>query len=231
MLFRSWKSMVAQDPAFEIWEEPEEVPDETPGDRDNTLIESLEGIREEIKKQGKVYLRSSTIAQSERESLKRMLEEVLNRLESQDDKPPIGLLQDLFPIADGLEEAINAAESLASGDSRFINWANGIRITYQRLLDLFKKWNIRQMESVGKPFDPHLHVAVDVEHTDEYPPNTVVAEQRKGYLLGNQVLRFAEVIVAKPGPPVEKVVEVKRAEIGEGKRRERTLWEEMGFVD
>ena len=231
MLFRNWKSMVAQDPAFEIWEEPEEIPEETSDDRDNTLIESLEGIREEIRKQGKVYLRSSALAQSERESLRRMMEEMLERLESQDDKPPVGLLQDLFPIADGLEEAINAAENLASSDPKFISWANGIRITYQRLLDLFKKWNIRQMKAVGEPFDPHLHVAVDVEHTNDLPPNTVVAEQRKGYLLGNQVLRFAEVIVAKPGISEDEVGEAEKAELGMEKRRERTLWEEIGFVD
>jgi len=231
MLFRNWKSIVAQDPAFEIWEEPEELPEKSSPDRGDLLIESLEGIREEIKKQGKAYLRSSSLAQSERESLKRMIGEILDRLESQEDELPVGLLQDLFPIADGLEEAINAAVSLSANNPNLVSWANGIRIIYQRLLDLFKKWNVRQMKTVGEPFDPHLHVAVDVEYTDEFPPNTVVAEQRKGYLLGNRILRFAEVIVAKPKISEDERTKTKKAESGSGKRRERTLWEEMGFVD
>lgn len=134
MLFRSWKSMVAQDPAFEIWEEPEEIPEESSAAEEESLVEKLEGIREEIRKQGKIHLRSSTLAQSERESLKEMMGEILSRFESQRDKPPIGFLQDLFPIADGLEEAINVAESLSTSDPKLMSWANSIRITYQRLL-------------------------------------------------------------------------------------------------
>ena len=122
----------------------------------------------------------------------------------------MGIIKDLLPIADGLEEGIRAGQKLplvnSSVEIGHINsWLEGMRIVHNRVLEFLNKWNVRQMKVVGETFDPHSHIAVGVEHTSSVPENTIVEEQQKGYLLGNEVIRYAEVIVAKEGEVFEKV--------------------------
>jgi molecular chaperone GrpE len=51
---------------------------------------------------------------------------------------------------------------------------------------------------LARPFDPRQHVAVEVvPATDRLPPGTVAAELRRGYLVGERVLRPAEVAVTR----------------------------------
>jgi molecular chaperone GrpE len=67
---------------------------------------------------------------------------------------------------------------------------------YKLLVDCLKRLGVAPMRSEGKPFDPNLHEAVMREATDEYPEETVLEELRRGYLLGERVLRHAMVKVA-----------------------------------
>jgi molecular chaperone GrpE len=54
------------------------------------------------------------------------------------------------------------------------------------------------MESLGEPFDPHVHEAMSRVETDGDPPDgTVVEVYQKGYLMEGRVLRPAMVGVAK----------------------------------
>lgn len=76
-------------------------------------------------------------------------------------------------------------------------WAEGLKITHRRLSTFLQKMEITPIEAVGSPFDPHLHMAVGVEITEELEENTVVKEERRGYRHGERVIRFAEVVVAK----------------------------------
>jgi len=53
------------------------------------------------------------------------------------------------------------------------------------------------LDVVGQPFDPQQHVAIGVvPANEEHPAGTVVEELRRGYLVGERVLRHAEVLVA-----------------------------------
>ena len=52
------------------------------------------------------------------------------------------------------------------------------------------------MRPEGELFDPNLHEAVMREPTADYPEGTVIEELRRGYVLGEQVLRHAMVRVA-----------------------------------
>ena len=57
--------------------------------------------------------------------------------------------------------------------------------------------NIRPIETIGKPFDPSVSEAVGTAADGSVPDNTVVDEARRGYMIGNEVLRPAQVIVSK----------------------------------
>ncbi len=101
----------------------------------------------------------------------------------------------ILPVADSLSRALEAAEQTEGGETI----AAGLRLVEKEFYGALEKLNIRPIQAVGQPFDPHYHEAVMQEPTDEFPPNTVVRELKKGFALDEQVLRPSQVIVAGPG--------------------------------
>jgi molecular chaperone GrpE len=76
-------------------------------------------------------------------------------------------------------------------------WLDGLRVLRDRTWALLEKGGVRALPTVGHPFDPHLHVAVDTLDRSDVAAGTIVAERRRGYRVGERVVRFAEVIVAR----------------------------------
>lgn len=76
-------------------------------------------------------------------------------------------------------------------------WLVGLTFVRQRLLDVLAAEGVQPIEAQGQPFDPQLHIVMDVmPATPEFPSNTIAAELRRGYLVGSRVLRHAEVVVS-----------------------------------
>ena len=72
-------------------------------------------------------------------------------------------------------------------------------MSLRRLEELLARQQVRPMESLGKPVDPHTMKVMEVE-PDSRPDlasGTVTAELRKGFLWGEEVLRLAEVRAAR----------------------------------
>ncbi len=103
------------------------------------------------------------------------------------------LLRDLLPIVDNLERAVDAAKANADGKSI----VEGVRMVLASLMDFLKGNGVRPMASVGEPFDPNRHEAGDQVSHPTHPPNTVVDEFHRGYLINDKVLRPARVVVSK----------------------------------
>ena len=77
------------------------------------------------------------------------------------------------------------------------SWLEGASLVRERLLETLADADVRPIAARGERFDPHRHRAVEtVPPTDEHAPGFVVSERRRGYCLGDRVLRFAEVVVA-----------------------------------
>ena len=77
-------------------------------------------------------------------------------------------------------------------------WLRGLELLRERLLEHFAEEDIRPMETLGANFDPHQHLAFDSVRADaRHPPGSIVRQVRPGYLMGETVLRYAEVVVAK----------------------------------
>jgi len=109
-----------------------------------------------------------------------------------------GLLRDLLPIIDNLERAVGAARG--GGNGKPI--VEGVEMVLRSLHDFLRGHGVTAQESVGQPFDPQFHEAVDHVESTEHPPNTVISEFHRGYQIGERVLRPARVAVAKaPGKP------------------------------
>jgi len=101
------------------------------------------------------------------------------------------LLRDVLPVADGLDLAILHISHEADGR----NFLQGIEMIRNILEKLFSKYEVKAIEALGKPFDPNIHEAIGILQHPEFPPQTVVKVQQKGYLYRDKLLRPAQVLV------------------------------------
>ncbi|KFZ41818.1 nucleotide exchange factor GrpE [Anoxybacillus flavithermus] len=101
------------------------------------------------------------------------------------------LVSDLLPILDNFERALQVQVE----DEKAKSLLQGMEMVYRSLIEALKKEGVEAIESVGKPFDPHVHQAVMQVDDQNYEPNTVVEEFQKGYKLKDRVIRPAMVKV------------------------------------
>jgi molecular chaperone GrpE len=106
------------------------------------------------------------------------------------------LAEAILPVADSLSLAVEAAQQTEGADGI----VEGLEIVTREFSGALQSLDIRPIEAVGEPFDPHYHEAVLQEPAGSSPPNTVVRELKKGFMLGDTVIRPAQVVVAGPGP-------------------------------
>ena len=99
------------------------------------------------------------------------------------------LIKELLPIADDFERALK----VASADS---DYAKGIELIYQRLMETLKKIGLEPIETEGQRFDPNLHQAVDRVQTEEAEDMAILSEYQRGYNFKGKLLRPAMVKVA-----------------------------------
>jgi molecular chaperone GrpE len=102
------------------------------------------------------------------------------------------LLEELLPLVDNFERALKA-ESLARNDP----FRAGVELIYRQLVELLRKRGVVPIEAAGQDFDPHLHQAVEHVSSPDHRDGEVIDELRRGYLLGERLLRPAMVRVAK----------------------------------
>lgn len=73
----------------------------------------------------------------------------------------------------------------------------GYRLTIERLDDALAELDVQPIDCAGKPFDPRLMAAVDLEETAEVEAGTVLQVYQNGYLQAEELLRPAQVKVAR----------------------------------
>lgn len=173
---------------FEITEEPE---DATNSGSHGDVLEKLELLKAEMLKLGKSQLQTRTFARSEYQALR----EAIEMFSGNNDEIMDMVIEGLLPIADGLDAGIKTGNAIP--DSEMDSWLNGLKIVHQRVMELLEKLDIHPLHSIGEFFDPARHTAVAVENIQEVDDNVVLEEQRRGYMCGDKVIRYAEVIVNK----------------------------------
>ena len=142
------------------------------------LGDELEKARTEAKELHERYLRSAADLENFKKRMQKEADE--NRKYANDE-----LIKAMIPTVDNLERAITHSEGNADQDALL----EGIRMVYRQLIDTLAKFGVEQIASLGKPFDPNLHQALMQVKTNQSPPNTVVTEVTKGYLLNGRLIR------------------------------------------
>jgi molecular chaperone GrpE len=105
------------------------------------------------------------------------------------------LLKDVLPVVDDLERALSAkpAAETAAGVA---GYRTGVELIHRQLLELLRKRKVTPIEALGADFDPNVHQAVSQEPSSTHRDGEVIEELRRGYLLGDRLLRPAMVKVA-----------------------------------
>jgi molecular chaperone GrpE len=112
------------------------------------------------------------------------------------------VIEGLIPTIDGFEQALAAHR-----ETEYENYRKGFELIYKQLLDNMAKLGAERMDPTGKPFDPHLHQAVDRAETSDHEDGTILQVFQPGYLFHGRVLRPAMVRVAvNPRPASKNIV-------------------------
>jgi molecular chaperone GrpE len=104
------------------------------------------------------------------------------------------LVRAFLPIFDNLDRAIQS--SVRSSDVKAM--VEGLAMIQRQFVDALAREGIARIPTIGQPFDPSIHEAIQQVETDEHPPGTVIAEVQSGYTQGERLMRAAMVVVARP---------------------------------
>jgi molecular chaperone GrpE len=107
------------------------------------------------------------------------------------------LLDDLLPIVDDLERALATQVDNSESTGTTEAYRRGVEIIHKQLMELMTKRGVSPIEALGTDFDPTLHQAVTHEPSDTHRDGEIIEELRRGYTLGDRLLRASMVKVAK----------------------------------
>lgn len=171
-----------------------------PGERDVdheevSCIKKVAELEALLKKTNleETYLNQLRYARADLENLQKNTK---RRIDEGVTKEKERLIMQILLVAEELDLAVEEAGKVAN-----INILEGIEMVKKKLWNIMSSEGLSPIESVGKPFDPHLHEAVLEIETLDYPEGTVIEEVRKGYLIRKKLLKPSVVKVASNPHP------------------------------
>jgi len=112
--------------------------------------------------------------------------------QSLSDAAAASMLEELLPLVDDLERALKV-----DAGADVVSYRRGVELILGKLNDILRKRGVRPIEALGAEFDPYYHQAVSHEHVEGRREGEIVEEFRRGYMLGDRLLRPSMVKVAK----------------------------------
>lgn len=115
----------------------------------------------------------------------------------------LAVIEPMLEVLDDFERSIEAARDLAEMDEArdaYESLKGGVEMVFRKFRDELHSFGVEPIDAEGKPFDETLHEAMMRQPTDEAEPGTVLQEIRKGYTMGDRVIRHSRVVVAAEPP-------------------------------
>jgi molecular chaperone GrpE len=109
------------------------------------------------------------------------------------DAAAASVLEELLPLVDDLERALKVDPGAEGTDA----YRRGVELIHRQLLETLRKRGVRAIDALGAEFDPYYHQAVAHEAAAGHPDGEIIEEFRRGYMLGDRLLRPSMVKVAK----------------------------------
>lgn len=104
-----------------------------------------------------------------------------------------GIIKKYLAVQDDMERALAHMPAEGSEDA----WAEGIKLIYQKLVNLIASEGLQPLANAGDTFDPNLHEAISLEEHPDLESNQIIEVTQQGYKLGDRVVRPAQVRVAR----------------------------------
>ncbi|HEV2238042.1 MAG TPA: nucleotide exchange factor GrpE [Ktedonobacterales bacterium] len=149
------------------------------------LEAELEQARAEAAANNNKYLLAAADMDNARKAAIRREEDRVRRERS-------SLLNEMFEVMDNLDRALKVDES-----ADLESLQKGLRMVQFMFAQLLEKEGIKPVATVGEPFDPEYHEAVEHVGGSDQPADRVVEEVRKGYVMDGRTIRPARVKVSK----------------------------------
>jgi len=108
------------------------------------------------------------------------------------------IMKEVLPSLDNLETALKHAGEAREG------LRQGVEMTLRELKRTLEKFGLKEIESLGEPFNPEFHHAISQVEREDVAEKTVVEEFRKGYTYNDKVIRASLVAVSKRPEKAEK---------------------------
>jgi molecular chaperone GrpE len=101
-------------------------------------------------------------------------------------------VRDFLPIVDDLERAL-ASDTGDAGSS----FHQGVEMIYRQMVEVLRRRGLEPIETMGQDFDPNIHEAVAYEPAKGRREGEIIGELRRGYRIGDRLVRPAMVRVAQ----------------------------------
>ena len=99
------------------------------------------------------------------------------------------VIEVILPVVDNLENA-------AKVETKDESYKQGVELVLKQFKDVLTSKGIEEIKAIGETFDPSLHEAVGSVQDDTKGEKEIIQEYRKGYKIGNRVIRHSMVVVA-----------------------------------
>lgn len=198
---KDWKSFKEQHEQEDIdmLDEDEDEDEDEAGTTDSSTTipveelehlsyEALEAKLTETEQKSHQYWDQATRAMAELDNVRRRAERDVSQAHL------YGLekfSKELLPVLDSLEQALQLVDEHADQAMH-----EGLSLTMKLFVDVMEKFQVKQINPLGQPFNPQEHEAMSMQESDA-PSSSVIMVFQKGYKLNDRVIRPARVVVAK----------------------------------
>ena len=151
---------------------------------------NLEDERELLGKRIKILEDALLRNQAELINYKKRKDEETDRIIKYADQD---ILKGFLPILDNFERAIGMDDDNLNDEvSKFLE---GFKLMYKQIKELLNKFDVKEIDALGKEFNPAIHNAVAMDKKEGFESGMVTEILQKGYMYKDRVLRTAMVKV------------------------------------
>ena len=162
-------------------------------------VAELETSLKEKTKLEETYLTQLRYARADLENLQKHIQ---RRIDEEVTREKAKMIMQILTIAEEVDLALDEAKKAMNS-----SLLEGMEMVRKKIWKVISCEGLCPIEATGKPFDPHMHEALQEIETGDYPEGIVVQEIRKGYLLNGKVFRpsLVNVSCSLDSVKVEKV--------------------------
>ncbi|MEM5793366.1 MAG: nucleotide exchange factor GrpE [Candidatus Aenigmatarchaeota archaeon] len=152
--------------------------------RKSKKLEELEKLLEEERKKSEMYLEQYKYLKADFENFRKISEREKEEIVKSANKK---IIEDLLEILDDLDSAIGKINGKE---------LEGLVLIRSKLLKILGNYGLKEIECVGKKFDPYYHEVMLTEKSEK-EDGIILQELQKGYMLGNKVIRHSKVKISR----------------------------------